>query len=113
MTPRARDGFAKALDGHPFVTVSMLEQDERDGRGYVWSGAAGDVFVRITDGVCEMGPAAGDAARLIRDALPQIEEWARQNECREMHIQAGRKGWERGLAPHGYECAAVILRKKL
>lgn len=113
MNPRAREGFAKALEGHPFVTVEDLEEQERLGRAFVWSGEPGDVFVRITDGVCEMGPVAGDADELIAQALPQIEAWARQNNCTQMHAQAGRQGWEPKLKPHGYSVAAVIFRKDL
>lgn len=113
MTERARQGFTQALEGHPFVSVDDLEGDIAKGVGYVWSGAESDVFVRITDNVCEMGPVAGELGEMIEQALPAIEAWARENACGESHIQAGRLGWARILEPHGYELCAVILRKRL
>ena len=113
ISDRARAGFEKALDGHPFVSVDDLESDVEEGRAYVWSGEASDVFTRIDGPVCEMGPAAGDMNEIAAEAVPAIERWARQNSCTEMFIQAGREGWARVLAPQGYEVAAVILRKRL
>lgn len=113
MSARARAGFEQALEGHPFVSVDDLEADVLNGRAYVWSGDRSDVFTRIENGVCEMGPVAGDLEEMMERALPDIERWARDNQCREMFVQAGRSGWVRELAPHGYELAAVILRKKL
>lgn len=113
MRERAREGWAKALEGHPFVTVDDLFAELDRGEALWWRGENSDVFVRVTEGVCEMGPVAGDLDEMMANALPEIEEWARQNGCMEMHVQAGREGWERMLAPHGYEFGAVILRKKL
>lgn len=110
---RARMGWAEALDGHPFVNVDDLFAELDRGEAVWWRGERSDVFVRIDRGVCEMGPVAGELDEMLGKALPEIEEWARQNGCTEMHVQAGREGWERALAPHGYECAAVILRKRL
>lgn len=113
MDQRARDGFTKALEGHPLNSVETLQQEIDQGFAYVWSGEKSDVFVRIGGGVCEMGPAAGELTEIIGQALPAIEHWAEQNNCTDVMIQAGREGWARALAPHGYELAAVILRKRL
>ena len=113
MSARARQGFAEALDGHPFNTVDGLEAEVDRGSAVVWSGNASDVFVRIDRGVCEAGPAAGDMGEILSWARPEIEAWAAEIGCTEIHIQAGRVGWAKALAPYGYEVAAVILRKKL
>lgn len=113
MSERARRGFAEAIDGHPFNTVDSLAAEVERGEATVWSGAKSDVFVRVDRGVCEMGPSAGDMDEILNVAVPDIERAARRMGCTEMHVQAGRPGVARVLAPYGYELAAVILRKKL
>jgi hypothetical protein len=113
MTQRARQGFSEALAGHPFNTLETLQDELDQGRAFLWEGERSDVFVRIDSGVCEVGPAAGDLSEIIERAKPAIEAWARENRCHAIHIQAGRAGWEKALAPFGYEVAAVILRKEL
>lgn len=105
--------FEAALEGHPFVTVDSLKADLAAGRGAVWRGERSAVFVSKDGAVCEAAPAGGDLSEIIECGRPEIEAWARANDCTEMHIQAGREGWARALAPFGYEVAAVILRKKL
>lgn len=108
---RARQGWAVALDGHPFVSVDDLIGEIERGEAHCISGARSDVFVRIDRGVLEMGPVAGDLKEMLA-MLPHIELWAQANGATEAHVQAGREEWEPVLAPHGYEVAAVILRKK-
>lgn len=113
ISERARKGFTEALAGHPFVSVDDLERDIAAGRACVFGHGTGyDLFLRFADEVCEAGPMAGDVAELLGD-VPQVEAFARHCGAKEMHIQAGREGWARALAPHGYEVAAVILRKAL
>ncbi len=113
LSARAREGFAEALAGNPFRSVDDIAAELAAKRGVVWSGKKSDVFVSIDRCVCEMGPVAGSIDELVYAALPQIEAWARENRCTEVHIQAGRQGWAKVLEPHGYEVAAVILRKRL
>lgn len=113
ISERARTGFAQALEGHPLLSVADLEADITQGVAYVWEGQTSDVFTRINGPVCEMGPASGDMNEIVAQALPDIERWAKENACTDMFVQAGREGWARVLAPHGYEVAAVILRKRL
>lgn len=102
-----------ALEGHPLVTVEGLKADVAAGHGAVWCGERSAVFVSKDGAVCECAPAGGDLSEIIESGRPEIEAWARANGCTEIHIQAGRRGWARELAPFGYEEAAVILRKRL
>lgn len=108
---RAAQGWAKALEGHPFVSVDDLISEIEQGAAVCISGERSDVFARIDRGVLEMGPVAGDLRELL-EMLPRIEAWARANGATEVHVQAGRGEWEHVLSPRGYEVAAVILRKK-
>ena len=105
--------LAEAIEGHPFVTVEDLRRDVDEGRAAVWRGERSAVFVRKDGPICEVAPAAGDLAEIIEVGRPAIEAWAFENECTAIHIQAGRAGWVRALAPYGYEEVAVILRKKM
>lgn len=108
---RARNGWAVALDGHPFVNADDLVSEIERGDAHCFSGDASDVFVRLDRGVLEMGPVHGDLKEML-GMLPNIEAWARAHGATEAHVQAGREEWAPVLAPHGYEVAAVILRKK-
>lgn len=111
---RAREGWAKALEDHPFVTVDDLFEELAADKAQHWGGARSDVFTRVHEnGVLEMGPVAGSLVEMLTVTLPQIETWARAAKLTEIHIQAGREGWERALKERGYEVAAIILRKKL
>ena len=107
---RAREGWAKALEGHPFVSVDGIIADVERGEAVCISGAHSDIFARIDGSVLELGPVAGDLKEMLA-MLPGIERMAQESGATEVHIQAGRTGWSEVLVPFGYEVAAVILRK--
>jgi len=109
---RARQGWAEALEGHPFINADALIAECERGEAVCWSGAHSDVFTRIDSGVLEIGPVAGDLREML-GMLPRIEAWARTAGATQVHIQAGRAEWEHVLSPLGYAVAAVILRKTL
>lgn len=69
-------------------------------------------YHRSGEVVCEAGPASGEMAALL-DAVPRMEAWARSIGCTQVHVHAGRGGWERALRDQGYEVAQIILRKVL
>lgn len=109
--------LAPALaDPHPILSVQDLAQQLVERRAFLWTGERSCVFVRIWDAstgerVCEAAPAAGDLNEIVERAVPEIEAWARENNCTQGQIIAGRSGWERALAGHGYELTAITLRK--
>jgi hypothetical protein len=113
LAERAFLGFAQAIDGHPWLTTQDLARDIETGQAFIWHGQHCDVFVRIAAEAVELGPVCGDVEEMVASVRPAIEGWARDNGFRELHIQAGRNGWSRLLRRHGYDEAAVILRKKL
>lgn len=114
---RAWRGWTLALEGHPFVSVADLFGEIERGEAQWWRGALSDVFSRISPGaagpVLELGPVSGDVAEMIADLLPRVEAFGRSRGCVEIFIQGGRQAWSRALRPHGFEEAAVILRKAL
>lgn len=114
---RARDGWAEALKDHPFVCVDDLLGELERNEAQWWPESRSDVFTRVhANGVLEMGPVCGSLVEMLNVTLPKIETWAMHAahpKITEIHIQAGREGWERALRDKGYEVAAVILRKRL
>lgn len=111
---RARAGFAEALDGHPWITPDELIGEVLEGKAQLWAEGRSDVFTRLHDnGILEMGPVAGNLVEMLNVTLPKIETWAHAAGAKEIHVQAGREGWERPLKQRGYEVVAVIMRKVL
>lgn len=108
---------ALVQEERPDVSVIDL-QDELSAGALVWAGERSAVLVRTRDcttgeRVCDASPAAGDLNEILDRGAREIEAYARATGCTQIHVQAGRDGWERALAPHGYERTAVILRKLL
>lgn len=82
----------------------------------LWMGERSTVFLRLTDHdtgerVLEASPAAGDLDEILTRGTAEIEQIARDNRCSQIQVRAGRHGWQRALAPHGYEVTAIIMRK--
>jgi hypothetical protein len=113
ISERARQGWTEALEDHPFLSIADLESAVEAGRAQWWEGVHSDVFTFLHGGVLEGGPVAGDPDEIVNEMTPRIEAWAAAAGAKEVLIQAGRVGWARLFAPHGYEVAGVILRKKL
>jgi hypothetical protein len=111
LSARAYAGFTEALEGHPWATVDGLMDEVTAGNAFVWHGERADVFVRLEWPALEVGPICGSVAEVIGKFRPWLEGWAVESGFREIHVQAGRSGWSRTLRKHGYEEAAVILRK--
>lgn len=106
-------------DPGALVTIDELERELRTSpSAMLWRGKRSAVFLRVEtadDGQRTLwaAPAAGDLAEILTHATGDVERVARAQGCAQILIQAGRDGWERALAPHGYERAAVVLRKVL
>lgn len=117
LVARAREGWAKALDGHPHNTTDDLFAEIQEGRAQWWAESRSDVFSRVYEnGVMELGPVSGSLVEMLNVTLPKIETWARHAsapEIKELYAQCGREGWERALEARGWEVVAVIMRKKL
>lgn len=62
--------------------------------------------------VCRLILAAGKAPRLWPPLMPEIEAWARREDCAAVEAVA-HPGWERLLAPHGFAKTHIVLEKRL
>lgn len=89
------------------------------GEATMWRGGASAVFLRRVayersgEVIMEAGPASGDLQEIL-SVVPQLEAWAREEcGCTQVHVHAGRGGWERALKRMGYEVFQVVLRKQL
>tara|TARA_R110000868_G_scaffold18728_3_gene81789 strand:- start:4873 stop:5238 length:366 start_codon:yes stop_codon:yes gene_type:complete len=107
-----------SLEAKPDVGPQDLRDELQSPDAYIWTGERSCVLVRVRDcttgeRVCDASPAAGDMNEILERATSEIEDFARLNRCTQIHIRAGRPGWERAFKPHGYERSAVILRKLL
>jgi len=106
-------------DPRPITLVSELQHELRtSANAALWRGERSVVFLRITEcengeRICEAAPAGGDLSEILSLGTVEIEAFARQRGCTQIHALAGRDGWEKALAPYGYEPAAVLLRKLL
>lgn len=110
-------GQALVQEDRPDVGMADL-QDELASGALIWTGERSAVLVRTrecTTGerVCDASPAAGDLEEILDRGTREIEAYARAAGCTQIHVQAGRDGWERALQPYGYERTAVIVRKLL
>lgn len=54
----------------------------------------------------------GEDLSALISALPTVERWALSIGCDNMEV-AGRAGWERVMAPHGFKRTHVVLTKEL
>lgn len=51
--------------------------------------------------ICDVVVAGGDLATLNETLRPQVEQWARENNCTHCMVE-GRPGWRRAIRQHGY-----------
>lgn len=116
---KAMSMLAEALaDPHPTMTVADIDRDLRAGEGTLWTTDRSVIFLRIEqyengERTLWAAPAAGDLQEILERGTADIEQLARDNNCTQVLIQAGRDGWERALEPYGYAPVATILRKVL
>lgn len=116
---RALELLSEALaDPHPTLTVADIDRALRAGEGTLWHTDKSVIFLRVDpyengSRVLWAAPAAGDLQEILEQGTADIEQLARDNNCTQVLIQAGRDGWERALEPYGYAPVAIILRKVL
>lgn len=104
-------------EDHPTETFDdLVDELNTSPQAALWMGDRSVVFLRLSDHetgerVLEASPAAGDLDEILTRGTVEIEQIARDNRCSQIHVRAGREGWQKALAPHGYEVTAIIMRK--
>ena len=107
-----------AQDDRDVLTPEDFAERLESGAAQLWRGERSAIMLQRTEYhrsgevVMEAGPASGDMDEILA-AVPRLEDWAREIGCTQVHVHAGRKGWERALREQGYEVHQVILRKLL
>ena len=107
-----------AEDARDVLTPDDFQERIDSGAAQLWQGERSAIMLQRTEYhrsgevVMEAGPASGDMDEILA-AVPRLEDWARSIGCTQVHVHAGRKGWERALRAQGYEVMQVILRKVL
>ena len=86
-------GEARLWVSQAAAMVTLVEDEPRQRRLLIWL-------------------AGGDLDELVNDLRPRAEAWEREQGCRRV-IVAGRPGWERALARHGYAPLARLIGKDL
>jgi hypothetical protein len=61
--------------------------------------------------VCILYLVAGDLSEILGEGQKVISTWAKASGC-EAFVLFGRKGWERVLAPHGFEFSSIVMFKE-
>jgi len=117
--PHAERLIAAALDrSESDFTTAHIKARIDAGQSLLWIvwdsalvGAGTSSIEKLENGrkVCVVGTFAGDG---WKDALPQIEQYARQEGCSAVRIY-GRHGWVRQLRDRGYTQPWVVMEKKI
>lgn len=106
-------------EAHPTATFEdLVDELKTDPCAALWMGERSTVFLRLMpsehgERVLRASPAAGDLQEILTRGVREVEQIARDNRCSQVEVRAGREGWVKALAPHGYEVTAIILRKLL
>ena len=107
-----------AEDARDVLTADDFRERLETGAATLWQTPRSAIMLQRTayhrsgEVVMEAGPASGDMEEILA-AVPRLEDWARSIGCTQVHVHAGRRGWERALKAQGYEVHQVILRKLL
>lgn len=114
--PRVRGWLNEAIarssnpNGERDVLAGLIEDRLR-----LW---VGDECAAITENmewdkrpVCVINLAGGDLNEIISDGIPVITHWAKAQGCDGI-LLFGRPGWQRVLAPHGFEFSSIVMFKE-
>ena len=111
----------------PLVQSALDHQDEYDfdavkrevicNRAQVWQGESSVNITQLNQHVdckkCRIWLAAGDMTELVERMLPEVEKWAKAEECGGITI-VGRKGWVKKLKSKGFsEPPLAMLEKEI
>jgi hypothetical protein len=113
---RFRDDFEAVLDPRTH-TIEWLDGQVITGRIRVWPAHDACLLTSLKHyptGAFEVHVeiAAGSKDTLVNQTIKSVEEWARDIGAAFVTI-ASRKGWEKVMAPHGYDHWQTEIRKEM
>lgn len=106
-------------DPHPTLTIADIDLELRTNpAATLWHTDESVMFLRVEDyengeRVLSVGPAAGKLKEILGHGVADVEALARDNDCGQVMIHAGRPEWASALKEYGYEQVAIVLRKVL
>lgn len=114
---RCRPWIEAALARQPLHSFADVEAALAEGRAQLFPGERSVIVTAIEDypngeRVIDTWLAGGDGEEIAETMRPKVEAWAESQGCTLVTV-SGRKGWERMLAPHGYDHFATVLAKRL
>ena len=114
---RCRPMLEAALSRQPLHSFADVEAAIAEGRAQLFPGERSVIVTGIEDypsgeRVIDTWLAGGDRQEIADVMRPKVEAWAESQGCTLVMVN-GRKGWERVLAPHGYDHLATVLAKRL
>jgi hypothetical protein len=113
---RFRDDFEAVLDQRTH-TIEWLDAQVLAGLVRVWPAHDACLLTSLKyypTGAFEVHVeiAAGSKDTLVNQTIGSVEEWAREIGAAFVTI-ASRKGWEKVMAPHGYDHWQTEIRKEM
>lgn len=100
------------------VTPNDIADGLEDGRFHVFATEKAILIAEIEDypakgnRICDVVIAGGELSELCDVLRPQVEAWARENNCSHCEV-TGRVGWRRAVQPFGYREIATSVVKEL
>lgn len=112
--PRVRDLLKEALKHSTNADERGLLNGIADGSYRLWTGENSAAITQNMQWdnrpVCILYLVAGDLSEILGEGQEVISTWAKANGC-EGFVLFGRKGWERLLAPQGFEFSSIVMFK--
>lgn len=114
---RCRHWIEDALehDGGLYM-IEDIERIIRDGEAHFWAGERSAAVTQWwhfpRDKVLNLWLAGGDLEELTSRMFPAAEQWAAKRGATRIML-AGRPGWRKAMAPHGFGPLSTLLIKEI
>ncbi len=113
--PRVRELLKEALSHSTNADERGVLDGIIDGSYTLWTGTNSAAITQnmVWDNrpVCILYLVGGDLAEILGEGQEVIATWAKANGC-EGFVLFGRPGWQRVLAPHGFEFSSIVMFKE-
>ncbi len=113
--PRVRGWLTEALKHSTNADERGLLAGLIDGSYTLWTGTNSAAVTQTMEWdnrpVCILYLVGGDLTEILGEGQEVISNWAKANGC-EGFVLFGRPGWQRVLAPHGFEFSSIVMFKE-
>lgn len=99
-----------------FYKIEDIERLIGEGNAHFWAGersaAVSQFWWMPRCKILNLWLAGGDMTELVDVLFPIAQTWAIHQDCSRIML-AGRPGWQRVFAPHGFKLLSTVLLKDL